>query len=275
MSPFGKNIKLIFNGLVINCSVAGPQDAQVIIFIHGFPLNKSMWDVQVKALENNYRVVAYDIRGHGSSSGGYEEFSMDLLADDLLALMDKLHITKAILCGLSMGGYIALNAITKHPERFVGLVLCDTQCTADTAEGKEKRVKTIESIRQNGVENFAGESIKNLFAPGSFINRKDEIESVRRMIVETSEQTLCSTLGALAAREETCSKLGSIGVPVLIIVGKEDKITPSSSALFMKEQIKNSLLVVLEDAGHLSNLENPGVFNAHFIEFMKHFNAGV
>ena len=107
----GKNIKIIVNNLTVSYNDEGPDDAPVIVFIHGFPLNKSMWDAQVEELENNYRVIAYDIRGHGVSDSGSEDFTIDLFVSDLLGLMEALKIDKTVLCGFSMGGYIALNAI--------------------------------------------------------------------------------------------------------------------------------------------------------------------
>ena len=106
-----------------------------------------------------------------------------------------------------MGGYIALNAIEKCKDRFDALILCDTQCIADTPEAKEKRIKTIEGIRKTGVEKYAEESIKNLFASESFTTRVKEIEEVKEMIVKTSEQSLCNTLLALSVRKETCNIL--------------------------------------------------------------------
>jgi 3-oxoadipate enol-lactonase len=132
----GKNIRITVNNLAVSYNDNGPDDAPVIIFIHGFPFNKSMWDMQMDALNHNYRVIAYDIRGHGNSDAGIREFSIDLFGNDLLRLMDKLKLDNVTLCGLSMGGYIALNAFIKHPGRFDALILSDTQCIADTAEAK-------------------------------------------------------------------------------------------------------------------------------------------
>jgi pimeloyl-ACP methyl ester carboxylesterase len=182
--------------------------------------------------------------------------------------MEALKIDRAILCGLSMGGYIALNAVEKYNERFDALILADTQCIADTPEAKEKRIKAIESIRENGVEKYAEESIINLFAYDSFTTRLKEIEDVRDMIMKTPEQSLISTLIALSGRKETCSILPEIKVPVLIIVGKEDKLTPPSAATFMHERIKGSLLRIIDNAGHLSNLENPGEFTVELKKYI-------
>lgn len=265
----GKNIGVKVNNLTISYNDEGPDDAPVIIFIHGFPFNKSMWGQQVDTLKGGYRTIAYDIRGHGNTESGNENISIDLFADDLVNLMDELNISKAILCGLSMGGYIALNAVEKYPKRFDGLILSNTQCTADTPEGKEKRMKTIQSIKESGVEKYAEESIKNLFLPASFNVKQKAVAAVKQMILNTSQQSLCSTLQALADRKETCSKLDEINIPVLIMVGKEDKITPPPTARMMHEKIHNSLMYILDHAGHLANIENQYEFNYQLRSFVE------
>jgi 3-oxoadipate enol-lactonase len=268
LSYVGNDIKVIVNNVTVSHNDEGPNNAPVIIFIHGFPFNKSMWNLQVEALKDKYRVISYDIRGHGKSDAGNEVFTIDLFVNDLINLMDALKIDNAILCGLSMGGYIALNAMEKYHERFNALILSDTQCIADTPEAKEKRIKAIESIRKTGAERYADESIKNLFASGSFITKEKEIAAVREMILKTSEQSLCNTLLALSVRKETCTILPGIKIPTLIMVGNEDKITPPASARFMHEKIKDSILKILEYAGHLSNLESPGEFNVQLKRFI-------
>lgn len=267
MRESGNNIRITINDLAVSYNDEGKIGDPVIIFIHGFPFNKSIWNNQTEALKENYRVIAYDVRGHGNSDAGTEDFSIDLFATDLLNLMDALKIDKAILCGLSMGGYIALNVIENYPDHFDALILGDTTCLADTPEVKEKRLKTIESIQKDGVEKFADESIKNLFAPESFTTKKKEIAAVREMIVHTTEESLCKTLRAFYERKETCSKLSEIYVPVLIMVGEEDKITPLAAAQLMQKKIKDSLLSIIEHAGHLSNIENPSEFNNQLEEF--------
>lgn len=269
MRDLGNNIKIIVNDLTVSYDDGGPDGAPVIIFIHGFPFNKSMWNKQVKALKNNYRVIAYDVRGHGNSDAGTGDFSIELFANDLLSLMDSLKINKAMLCGLSMGGYIALNAIENYPDRFDALILSDTNCISDTPEVKEKRMKTIESIKKDGVEKFADESMNNFFASESLSTKIEEIAAVREMIVNTSRQTLYKTLRAFYERKETCSRLSDINVPVLIMVGKEDKITPPAAAQLMNEKIKDSLLSIIEHAAHLSNMENPLEFNKQLDEFFS------
>lgn len=269
MSYMQENNKVTVNGLTVSYSVHGPDDAPVVIFIHGFPLNKSMWNAQMDALKDNYRVIAYDIRGHGNSDPGIDDFFIELFVNDLLRFMEKLGIEKSILCGLSLGGYIALNAVLKYPGRFDGLILNDTQCIADTPEIKENRCMAIIRIKEKGVDQYADEIIKNLFASESFTKKKNVIKAVKEMILSTHKQSLCNTLHALAERKETCTRLEEINIPVLIMVGKEDKITLIAAAQQMHEKIRDSSLTIILHAGHISNMENPTEFNFQLVKFLE------
>jgi 3-oxoadipate enol-lactonase len=268
MHPSGTGLQLRLNNLKIGYTDDGPDNAPTIVFIHGFPFDKSMWERQIDTLKDNFRVVSYDVRGHGESDIGQADFSIDLFVSDLIALMNHLKIDMAVVCGLSMGGYIALRAMELHPTRLLGLVLCDTQCAADTPEGKEKRMKAIASLQEVGVKAYAESSIPNLFAPESLKTKERSVDFIQELILKTPIKTLCNTLQALAARPETCSRLADVSVPVLILVGKEDKITPVASAMFMHERIRGSSIRIIDDAGHLSNLENPDDFNYQLKEFL-------
>ncbi len=267
MTAIAKNIQA--NGINVSYLEEGVSNAVPLIFIHGFPFNKEMWSAQLTALGSSYRCIAYDVRGHGDSEAGAAQFSIPQFADDLFSFMDALKIDKAIIVGLSMGGYIALHAIEKSPARIVGLVLCDTQCAADTQEGRDKRKKTIAFIQKNGLEVYSEESLKNLFAPASFQSKKQEVLFIKNTILDTKPENICLTLQALADRKETCTILKQIEVPVLILVGKEDKITPPEAAEKMHREISGAEIGIVAGAGHLSNLENPDGFN----ERMKLFLA--
>jgi 3-oxoadipate enol-lactonase len=262
------NDKVSVNDLTVSYIDEGITNPATIIFIHGFPLNKSMWEKQIKQFKEDYRVIAYDIRGHGNTDVGNDNFSIDFFVYDLISMMNALGIGKAILCGFSMGGYIALRAIEKHPERFSALLLCDTNCAADSPETKVKRLKTIEFIRENGLEQYAEDSLEKLFAPISFSNHIKEMDDVREMILKTSIQTLYKTLHALAERSETCTSLHNINIPVLILVGKNDVITPPELALKMHKKIQGSVMHIINRAGHVSNMENPKEFNDYLAEFL-------
>jgi 3-oxoadipate enol-lactonase len=265
----GTNIKITVKDLTISYNDEGPDGAPVIILIHGFPFNKSMWNDQIEVLTENYRVIAYDIRGFGNSEPGIYDFSIELFVSDLIDLMDALKIEKAMLCGLSMGGYIALNAIENYPKRFSALILCDTNCVADTPEAVMKRMTAIENIDKYGVEAYANESLKNLFSPMSFVTNQEKIVVVKEMIMKASIKSLLATLLALTTRKETCKKLPGIKVPVLILVGEDDKLTTPEAAMQMHKNIKGSILNVIENAGHLSNIENSYEFNICLEKFVS------
>lgn len=239
-----------------------------IIFIHGFPFNKSSWRPQLEFLQTVHRVIAYDIRGFGKSTAGKADASIDLFADDLIHFMDALQIKTAIVCGLSMGGYILLNAAHRYQERFEGLILCDTQCNADSSEGKEKRYDNIRKIENDGLQEYAIGSLKNLLCKHTFENNPNLVTSVHNTILSSNPKSVTTTLKALAERNDSCSILSEISQMTLIVCGQEDAITPPAKAQFLNEEIKNSSLVLIDQAGHLSNLEQPAEFNEAIEKFI-------
>jgi 3-oxoadipate enol-lactonase len=267
----GKDLEITIEQLKVSYNDVGSMDNPAIVFIHGFPLNKSMWDRQLDALQDEFRVIAYDVRGHGSSDAGASDFSIDIFVSDLLSLMQALKVEKPLLCGLSMGGYIALNAIENYPELFESIVLCATQCLADSPEAKAKRLLTMNKIQEKGVEVFADESLPKFFTKESVAAKTEEIALVREMIVNISAESLCNTIFALSSRHETCSKLVEINVPALIIVGKEDEITPVALSEFLHHEISGSSLKVIEGAAHLVNMEKPMAFNEQVKKFASEF----
>ena len=243
-----------------------------VVFIHGFPFDKSMWQGQLEFLQSAYRVIAFDIRGFGKSTDENSSLSIDLFADDLIAFMDQLNIEKAVICGLSMGGYITLNAYQRFPDRFEALILADTQCIADTPEAKEKRYKTISKIEANGVTDFNESFIKSVFYEDSFTNKKEVVEELRSVVFSNPEHIIQRGLATIAERSETCSTLDKISIPTLIICGKEDSVTPLAQSEAMKKAISGATLKVIENAGHVSNLEQPHEFNKHLSDFLKAIN---
>jgi 3-oxoadipate enol-lactonase len=253
----------------------GTEPGVPVIFIHGFPFNKVMWEDQLDLLKDNYRVLAYDVRGHGDSNPGIQQFSIQQFVTDLFLLMDALYIKKAVVCGLSMGGYIALKAVQQDPDRIAGLVLCDTQCMADTEEGKRKRSDTMQAVQTNGLKQYAEDSVEKLFSKTSLANKKQVVAGIEGTILHTPVETIVHTLMALAGRQETCSSLHLIKVPVLIMVGAEDQVTPVASAQKMHALIQHSELQILEKAGHVSNLEAPEIFNAHLETFLRAANPKI
>lgn len=240
-----------------------------VIFLHGFPFDKTSWQPQMESLKKTHRVIAYDIRGFGKSTAGKSTPSIQLFADDLIQLMDGLSINKAIVCGLSMGGYILLNAISRYPNRFEAIVLCDTQCIADSEETKEKRNQTIVQIKANGLNGFAEGFIKNIFCQQSIETKKELVENINKIILSNSSDIIIETLGALTQRDSTCDTLNEISVPTLILCGKEDVVTVPKESEFLQDNIENSTLYIIDNAGHLSNLEQSSEFNQHLTNFIS------
>jgi 3-oxoadipate enol-lactonase len=264
----GENIKIeLDHDLIINYDDYGPVFAPVVIFIHGSPFNKGIWDLQIEALKNNYRVITFDLRGHGASTGHNGNFMIEQMSDDLVRFMDALKIQKAIICGLSLGGFICLDAVERHPERFHGLILSGIQCMTDDEETRNERVKTIGKLLSKGIGPYAEENIRKFFSSKSFISRREEVKKCVAMIESTKINSIVRTLESLNERREYCSRLSSIDMPVMLLAGREDRITPLSSARHIQETIPHATLNVIEYAGHLANLENTHDFNKHLIKF--------
>lgn len=240
---------------------AGP----VMVFLHAFPLDKRMWRGQISHFRNYCRVIAPDLRGFGSSTAGDYDSSIVLFASDLIALLNELKIDKVILCGLSMGGYIALHAATRHPERISHLILCSTHCMADSEEQKKARTSTIKKILEDGIEKFAGQ-----FA-GDTLNKNipENREVIHNLITSQTVKILAAGMSAMAQRQETCSKLSQLTMPVLVLEAVKDEIVSAAQTELLYSKIRHSQLCRLEDTGHISNLESPVLFNQYIERFLK------
>ncbi len=245
----------------------GSAPSTPIVFIHGFPFSKAMWDPQVEALKT-FPVITYDLRGHGQTPAGDGQYTIDLFVDDLLALLDQKKIPKAILCGLSMGGYIALRAIERAPERVAGLVLADTRSEADTNEAKIKRAAGMKAVEADKVA-YAEGFLKAVFAPESFETNRAAVEKIRRVILANPTLGIRGALLAMAARTDTTPALSAIKVPTLILVGEKDAITPPAASEALHAKITGSEMHVIPDAAHMSNLENSAEFNRHLLHFLE------
>jgi len=263
----GYNLTTSINNFNLSYDDIG-EGCTPIIFLHGYPFDKSMWEDQFDALKSAYRLIACDIRGFGKSTDEESSLSIDLFGDDLIAFMDKLTIHKVIICGLSMGGFIALNVQKRFPDRFEALILCDTQCIADTEEVKKKRYQIIDEIAVDGPANFNEGFIKSVFYKDSLINKKGLVDKLSQVVFSNSQHIITMGLIALAERSETCSILSEIVIPTLIICGREDEVTPLAQSEFMNTAIKGSILQVINNAGHVSNLEQPHEFNKHLLDFL-------
>jgi pimeloyl-ACP methyl ester carboxylesterase len=268
MNSVQTNSTVDVNGITVAYDEAGTGELP-IIFIHGFPFDKSSWKPQVDFLQKQHRVIAYDIRGFGGTDTDSAKPSMDLYANDLIDFMDILAIKKAVICGLSMGGYIVLNAVNRYADRIEAIILSDTQCISDSAEAKEKRYKSIAQITADGVEGFAEAFVKNAFCKHSLTHNATTVAEAKKIILATNPETLVGALIALSERTEMCNTLPKISVPALIVCGDEDALTPVAQSEFLREQIPLATFKRIPDAGHLSNLEQPDVFNQHVQDFIS------
>lgn len=240
-----------------------------VIFLHGFPFNKNMWREQLESLDEGVTGIAIDIRGHGNSTKGHGFFSMDVFAKDLAVFIEKLGIDQAILCGISMGGYVALRAYQLFPEKISGLILVDTHSLADDDAAKQKRFDAIQAVLRHGRRPYAIGFIANVFSSKAIEERPEAVELIKSSIRRNSVSSICATLLALAARTDTSSVLPSITVPSLLIRGEEDKITPAEPMRKMVNEIKDAEYVEMRQCGHLPNLEDPQVFNQHMNKFIR------
>jgi 3-oxoadipate enol-lactonase len=265
----GDSMKFSINELNIFVTDTGKRDGLPVVLIHGFPFSHKMWQPQIEALAPNFRVVAYDIRGFGQSDVGDGQFLLEFFVDDLVALLDFLKIERAVLCGLSMGGYVALRAAERNPEKIRALVLCDTRAEADSNEAKVKRAAAIRAVKTQGVKIFAENFVKSVLAAQTFSENPRLVEEIRAVIESNSPLGICGALLAMASRTDTTAALPKIGAPTLILVGEHDALTPPAVAKTMRERIPNSEWHVISRAAHVSNLENPQEFNAHLLEFLQ------
>lgn len=247
---------------------AGPSGALPIILLHGFPFSHRQWLPQLDALSGEFRVVAYDLRGLGRTEVGDGQYTIEAYVDDLFGVMDHLGLDRAVICGLSMGGYVALRAAERGGDRLRGLVLCDTRSGGDSNEGKVGRAQAMSSVRHEGLVAFGDALLPKVLGPTTLGERPAVVREVQDMIHEQRVVGVCGALLAMAARTDTTEGLHQIGVPTLVVVGEEDTLTPPAQSREMAARIPDSEVAVIPAAGHLSNLENPDGFNAVLLPFL-------
>ena len=258
-------IALLPDGLELAYEEAG--SGMPLLLVHGWPHDHSMWEGQLGGLATYARVLAPDLRGIGGSTvrGPY---TIDQYADDLVAFLDALGIARAVVCGLSMGGYIAFAMLRRHRGRIRGLVLADTRATADTDELRANRAKLIASIEQEGMTALAERQLQPTLARSTIERHPALVETVRHMMASVSPEGAIGALRAMAERPDSTPLLGAIEVPTLVVGGAEDGITPPDVLRSMAAAIPKSRVEILEQGGHLCPLERPAAFNHVVSEFL-------
>lgn len=240
-----------------------------VVLIHAFPLNADMWRPQLERVPEGWRFIAPDLRGFGSDAAAAPgSITLDDLAGDVAAFLDELAIDPAVIGGLSMGGYITFALFRRAPERFSGMILADTKAPADTPEGLEARRQMIVVARAQGASGVAESMLPKLLGKTTFERRPDLPQKVRAMIEQASTEGVVAAIQAMMARPDSTRDLSRIACPTLVIVGEEDVVTPVTDAVALQNQISRSRLVILPQAGHLSNLEVPDGFALALSDFL-------
>jgi len=264
-------VKVQAQGATLHVELRGPEThtKPPVLLLHGYPLSHAMWAPQLAALSGRHRFVAPDFRGHGQSEAGDGQYTMELLVDDVLAVLDALDLEQVIGCGLSMGGYVLLRALERFPERFRAVVLADTRSDADDDTAKLARAAAVRTLKTEGVGPFAQGITGRLLGPTT-LERRPELRGLLRGLIQRNPVLgLCGAQLAMAGRTDTTRALRALRVPALIVVGEEDGLTPPALAQKMADEARGARLEVLPGAGHLSNMENPAAFTAVLEDFLR------
>jgi 3-oxoadipate enol-lactonase len=252
-----------------------------VLCIHGYPLNRQIWQAQWEGFANIARVVAPDLRNHGDSTvrseGAHRPtvHSMDLLADDLAHMLDALKISQPVVInGLSMGGYVAFAFLRHYPQRVRGLILTATRARPDSDVEKENRLKAIRLAQAQGVGPIVDGMIHRLVSPTTESEKPGLVEKIREIMISSSLEGITGDLNGMMDRPDARPMLSKIRVPVLIFQGRDDQIIPIDEAQAMNELVPESRLEFIQDAGHLPNMEQPEMYNQIALDFIMMLQRG-
>ena len=238
-----------------------------LLLIHGWPHNALLWSAQLTGLQTQARCIAPDLRGFGNTTV-QAPYSIDQYADDLAALITQLGLARAVVCGLSMGGYIAFSLVRRHRHLIRALILTSTRAAADTPEGREKRARLIAFVRERGVGALAQKQLRAMLGETTFNSRPDVVESLRQLMAAAPEDGVIGALEAMAARPDSTDLLAKIAMPTLVVSGLEDTFTPPDELRALAAAIPNSRLEVIQGGGHVCCYERPAAFNHVVGEFL-------
>lgn len=260
-----KTVTLGTNRFAVDDRGSGPP----VLFVHGFPLDHTMWQAQCSAFESTYRVIAPDLRGFGASDVTIGTVTMEQMADDCAAILDALGVAEPVaLIGLSMGGYVAWQFLRKHAARLGKLVLCDTRAAADTPQGGETRLKMAEHVLAHGTSAVAEAMLPKLFAPSTAERHPHVVDAVRQMILHAPPQGVAAAQRGMAQRLDMTAMLPTIKTQTLVICGEHDAISPLEEMRGIAADIPGARLAIIRDAGHMAPMENPLAVNAALREFL-------
>jgi pimeloyl-ACP methyl ester carboxylesterase len=240
-----------------------------LVLLHAFPLDGRMWAPQVEALAGSYQVIVPDFRGFGAAMDqAVSEAGMDLLADDVARLLDDRGLDRVVLGGLSLGGYVALAFMRRHADRVSGLVLLDTKATADGDQAREDRLRMAERVLAEG-NGFVPEAmLPKLLGETSREHRPELVEKVTALIREQAPEAVAGAQRGMAARPDSTDLLGTIRVPTLVVTGEEDAVAGPEVGRELAAGIPGARFLLVEEAGHLANLEQPEIVNEALLDFL-------
>lgn len=241
---------------------------QPLVFIHGHPFNRSMWDRQVDFFATNHRLILPDLRGYGESETSFPRVMLDEMALDIIHLLDELDIDKAVFVGLSMGGQIVLDCYRLFPQRCNALVIVDSDARGETSESAARRLELAESILADGMIKHTDETIHKYIAKAS-LNNPAVYQPLYKMMSTTKAEGAAAAHRGRADRRDHTRLLPTMTIPALIVVGSEDFFTPLPVARLMSDNIPGAQLVCIEGAGHLPNMEAPAEFNEALDAFLR------
>ncbi|MCA8999571.1 MAG: alpha/beta fold hydrolase [Planctomycetaceae bacterium] len=241
-----------------------------MVFAHGFPLDHSMWDAQIEEFGKTHHVIAPDLRGFGESESVDVVSHMWHFADEIALILEQgLNVQEPVtFCGLSMGGYIALEFWKRHPDKVKTLILCDTKAAADSDDAKHTREENAQRVMREGPGFLADAMPEKLFSKKTLRENPEVVEQTQAVMRATSPIGIASALRGMATREDFTDHLAQISVPTLLICGEDDIITPVTEMQSMANRIPNSRLAVIPGAGHMAPLEQPEAVNQVIREFL-------
>lgn len=241
-----------------------------VVLLHAFPFDRAMWSPQLEEFASaGCRVLALDLPGFGESPPADEPFSIDAAANLVAGFLADLNVTRAVVCGLSMGGYIALAFARNHHAKLAGLILADTKAAPDDEVGREGRNKAIAAVTSDGAAKFAESMLPKLLSETTRESKSSVVALARQIATRQSDAAVVAALQALRDRPDAVPGLDAIAVPTLVLVGEHDTITPALAAARIAGSVRGSELHHIPKAGHLSNIENPAAFNAAAVAFLK------
>lgn len=242
---------------------------EVVVFVHGQPFNRSMWDQQVAAFKTNKRLIVPDLRGYGETGIPSGTTLLDELALDLIHLLEALQITKATFVGLSMGGQILFDLYRLAPQLFHAMVLADTDAKAESAGSYQARLQLANDLAEKGMSAYTAQHLHRFLGKKTMAAQPEVVKHLREMMDSTNPLGAAAVQRGRAERRDHTAMLPHIHCPVLIIVGEEDGFTPVAVAEGMQAHISGAQLAVIKDASHMPNMEQPEIFNGHLELFLQ------